>query len=208
MKAITQKNTTDFFFCKQENYLDKYKKIVTEHYKEELEIELDGPGSNWNIHTIKRSGDCMIALQNNTVIGGAMLYKTRGAQHQLLPLEAKRPLLENLYDMELANIPYCEVGRLAISKAYRSMPLITQLIDHIVTQSFQQGMHYLFVLAPTANAILYRRVCKRLDVQMNMIAFSGDLLPPVYQHLKFKLICVELLKCPKLNLNMTRQKPY
>ena len=196
MEAITKQNTTQYFFSKQNSLLSQYQKIVSTHYKNELDISLDNANSNWNVHTIKRSGDSLIALQDNNVIGGAMLYKSAGSRHQLLPLEANRPLLEEIYGFDLSTTPYCEVGRLAIRKQYRSMATVTGLIDYIVKQAYQQGMHYLFVLAPRSNAVLYRRVCKTLNIKMGMIDFSNDKLPALYQHLSFRLIRVNLLEQP------------
>ena len=199
METITKPNSKDFFFSKQDKHLSQYQQIVSDHYKSELDIDLDEPGSNWNIHTIKRSGQSLIAWQDDRVVGGAMLYTTTGSRQQLLPLEGGHSLLQEIYGIDLMDTPYCEVGRLAIRRENRSMSLVSGLIDHIVYQSFLQGMHFLFVLAPRSNAVLYRRVCNQLGIQMGMIDFSKERLPAVYQHMEFRLIRVDLLEQPKFN---------
>jgi len=172
-------------FSKNDEFLQQYYKLRGQRYRDTWKLK-DFSGKKEKYDNI---GHILIARIENKVIGGTRIVITNNNRHIKLPLEDDDFILTKLfpkYKLETKN--YAEVGRFSIIPDMIGKDLIPSFILHTFALLQISKCSYLFAIAPSKLARLYRKACKEQGI--NITIKEGIIVP---QKTEYKSITMKLL---------------
>lgn len=195
MNNLAEKNnfsSLHYEFTTNEFYLQQYAQLVIEYYKKELNLDLEGHNMARDLCNQKDNERVFIVRDGDKVVAGTKLTFSSTHAAELLPMESEAFRVQTLLPENFADESYAEIGRLVVDPAYRGKEVLAEIITSLAYYTYRHGGGYLFVLAPPINAVLYRRVCKGLN--MNVQAHKGVNWgnKAAYSHLDLQLISCDI----------------
>jgi len=179
-------------FTSTESYLSQYAELVQQYYKKDLNLDLAANNMGQDLSTLQWN-ECLFIVRNGEqVIGGAKLSFSSRLSDVILPMESSQFRVATILPADYGERSYAEIGRLVVNPDYRGKEVLARIIQELSTYTLKHGGAYLFVLAPPLNAVLYRRVCKGLSMQ---VAFHKDVdwgEKAAYTHLQLQLISCDI----------------
>lgn len=180
-------------FTSNADYLEQYASLVLQYYKKDLNFDLSESKLSDQLTVCNENEYVFIVREGNHVIGGTKLSFVKTASSQKLPMEEAdftiKHYLPEKYNAEF----HGEIGRLVIDPEYRGNDVLQNMVDKLMTFSVLHHCHYLFVLAPRLNAVLYRRLCNQLQVPATI--HKQAMLPDkqLYRDMGIQLLSCDLL---------------
>jgi len=179
--------------------LKEYARLVLEHYKKDLKLDLSKHQMSDDLHKISLNEHVFIVKDGDRVIGGSKLIFTHQNSPLRLPLESDSFRVKDILPDNFGSYSYCELARLVLHPSFRSKELLTELVDKLAEFSIQQDCGLFVLMAPPLNAVLYRRVCKTLNLPMQIRNDIQMEQKAAYRQLGLKLITCDLRQQSELD---------
>lgn len=195
---LSQNNIT-YTFSRQPYDLKEYANLVLEHYKKDLKLDLSKHQMSDDLHIINFNEHVLIVKDGDRVIGGSKLIFTHQNNPLRLPLESDSFRVKDILPDNFGSHSYCELARLVLHPSYRSKELLTNVVSELAKFSIQQRCGMFVLMAPPLNAVLYRRVCKTLNLPMQIRNDIQVEQKAAYRQLGLKLITCDLRQQPELD---------
>lgn len=181
-------------FTNEMVYMLQYAELVKQYYKKDLNLDLAASKMDGDLYNLNSNERVFIVRDGETVIGGAKLSFSSVGSNRLLPMESSVFRVQSVLPQNCTGYSYAELGRLVVNPDFRGKEVLARIIQELTAYTIQQGGGYLFVLAPPLNAVLYRRVCKGLSMQV-MIHKDVDWgEKDAYRHLQLQLLSCDIRK--------------
>lgn len=158
--------------------VNEYLNIVSNTFSERTET------SGFHIKDLKRffiqhESYLLIALSDDIVVGGLMLYLKREGTFKKLPLEGKDISLKKILpNLNLDQLNYCQVGFLAIKKEFRNKAIPIMFFKKIYEKAKELEIKYIFSIA------------SQLGTRMNLMKLNNLGLPiktSIYHDIKIPI---------------------
>lgn len=185
-------NNITYTFSRQSYDLKEYANLVLEHYKKDLKLDLSKHQMSDDLHKIDFNEHVLIVKDGDRVIGGSKLIFTHQNNPLRLPLESDSFRVKDILPDNFGSYSYCELARLVLHPSYRSKEHLTKVVNKLADFAVQRRCGMFVLMAPPLNAILYRRVCKTLNLPMQIRNDIEVEQKAAYRQLGLKLITCDL----------------
>ncbi|MDH5217604.1 MAG: GNAT family N-acetyltransferase [Gammaproteobacteria bacterium] len=196
---ISIQNDITYTFSRKPVDLQEYAKLVLEYYKKDLKLDLSRFQMSEDLHKINFNEHVLIIKDGDRIIGGSKLIFTHKNSPLRLPLESDQFRVEDFLPNNFGSHSYCELARLVLHPDYRSKELLTEVVDRLTNFAVQRRCGMFVLMAPPLNAILYRRICKTLDLPMQIRNDIQVTQKAAYQQLGLNLITCDLRQRLEVN---------
>lgn len=172
--------------------LNQYASLLIAQYKVELRLDLVGDNMASSLTALTERERILVVIDKDVVIAGAKLTMSSSSEMHGLPMESGGFSVKTFLPEHYGDRPYAEIGRLVVNPSYRGKDVLAHIVELLSRYTYEMGGGYLFVMAPPINAVLYKRVCRTLAMD---VCIHKDLKVPsnkVYQHLNLQLVSCDI----------------
>ncbi len=142
-----------------------------------------------------------VSRYGDRVVAGAKLTLSSQQQGRRLPMEVEGFRVSAILPADYGPAPYAEIGRLVVDPDYRGKEVLARMIDAIRSFTLRSGGGYLFVQAPSLNAVLYRQVCRGLSMRVVIHKGLSMACKELYSHLQLQLLSCDIRSDSELLLD-------
>ena len=176
----------------EKKYMKQYESLIKVCYKSDLDIDVVSDNMQGGITDHADNEVIFIVRQGNRVIGGSKLSFSENNSEYGLQMEEGGYEVYQYLPEDYGNTSYGEIGRLVVDPTYRGKDILTNMIDNLMNYAASRNCGFLFVLAPALNSVLYRRVCKRLKINIKVLKDAPIPDKELYRRLNMKLLTCDI----------------